>query len=169
MLLTMQVRTNSTHDEIGRDQQSVQQLLRKDQQFETELVLLAQDIQLIQQEAKRLNGRYAGEKEADVLTQWKLLQQFVDQRKRLLYDYEDLHRFFGLARDLHLWMDGIIRQMQNSDKPHDVSGVDLLMNNHQSLKAEIDARQENFIMCINLGKSILMNYYHRNKTMVIFL
>lgn len=99
------------------------------------------------------------QKEIDVLTQWKLLQQFVDQRKRLLNDYEDLHRFFDLARDLHLWMNGIIRQMKNSDKPHDVSGVDLLMNNHQSLKAEIDARQENFIMCINLGK-----LFYRYKT-----
>ncbi|CAF4253713.1 unnamed protein product, partial [Rotaria magnacalcarata] len=104
ILLTMQERKNSIPDEIGRDQQSVQQLLRKHQQFETELVLLAQDIQRIQQESKRLNGRYAGEKEAeikqkeyDVLTQWKLLQQFVDQRKRLLNDYEDLHRFFNLA------------------------------------------------------------------------
>ncbi|CAF4444167.1 unnamed protein product, partial [Rotaria sp. Silwood2] len=149
ILLTMQERKNSIPDEIGRDQQSVQQLLRKHQQFETELVLLAQDIQRIQQEAKRLNGRYAGEKETeikqkefDVLTQWKLLQQFVDQRK---------------PRDLHLWMDGMIRQMNNSDKPHDVSGVDLLMNNHQSLKAEIDARQENFIMCINLD---LINRRH---------
>ena len=158
ILQAMHERKNAIPDEIGRDQQSVQQLLRKHQQFETELVLLAQDIQRIQQEAKRLNGRYAGEKEAeirqrenDVLTQWKLLQQFVDQRKRLLNDYDDLHRFFNLARDLHLWIDGMIRQMTNSAKPHDVSGVDLLMNNHQSLKAEIDARQENFTMCINLG------------------
>jgi len=162
ILQTMQERKNSIPDEIGRDQQSVQQLLRKHQQFETELVLLAQDIQRIQQEAKRLNGRYAGEKEAeikqreiDVLTQWKSLQQFVDQRKRLLNDYDDLHRFFNLARDLNLWMDGMIRQMTNSSKPHDVSGVDLLMNNHQSLKAEIDARQENFTMCINLGKDLI--------------
>jgi spectrin beta len=165
ILSAMQERKNAIPDEIGRDQQSVQQLLRKHQQFETELVLLAQDIQRVQQEAKRLNGRYAGEKEAeikqkeiDVLNQWKLLQQFVDQRKRLLNDYEDLHRFFGLARDLHLWMDGMIRQMNNSDKPHDVSGVDLLMNNHQSLKAEIDARQENFTMCINLGKLLKLIY-----------
>ncbi|CAF1060614.1 unnamed protein product [Rotaria sp. Silwood1] len=169
ILLTMQERKNSIPDEIGRDQQSVQQLLRKHQQFETELVLLAQDIQRIQQEAKRLNGRYAGEKETeikqkefDVLTQWKLLQQFVDQRKRLLNDYEDLHRFFGLARDLHLWMDVMIRQMNNSDRPHDVSGVDLLMNNHQSLKAEIDARQENFIMCINLGKDLINRRHVRS-------
>ena len=60
-MLAMQERKNAIPDEIGRDQQSVQQLLRKHQQFETELVLLAQDIQRIQQEAKRLNGRYAGE------------------------------------------------------------------------------------------------------------
>ena len=151
ILLSMQERKNAIPDEIGRDQQSVQQLLRKHQQFETELVLLAQDIQRIQQEAKRLNGRYAGEKEADikqkeidVLHQWKLLQQFVDQRKRLLNDYEDLHRFFNLTRDLNMWMDGMIRQMTNSAKPHDVSGVDLLMNNHQSLKAEIDATTRKF-------------------------
>ena len=94
-------------------------------------------------------------------TQWKLLQQFVDQRKRLLNDYEDLHRFFNLARDLNIWMDGMIRQMNNSDKPHDVSGVDLLMNNHQSLKAEIDARQENFTMCINLGKDLINRRHAR--------
>lgn len=169
ILLAMQERKNAIPDEIGRDQQSVQQLLRKHQQFETELVLLAQDIQRIQQEAKRLNGRYAGEKEAeirqkenDVLTQWKLLQQFVDQRKRLLNDYDDLHRFFNLSRDLHLWMDGMIRQMNNSSKPHDVSGVDLLMNNHQSLKAEIDARQENFTMCINLGKDLINRRHVRS-------
>ena len=37
----------------------------------------------------------------------------------------------------------------------DVSGVELLMNNHQSLKAEIDAREENFAICINLGKDLL--------------
>ncbi|CAF3118800.1 unnamed protein product [Rotaria socialis] len=169
ILLTMQERKNSIPDEIGRDQQGVQQLLRKHQQFETELVLLAQDIQRIQQESKRLNGRYAGEKEAeikqkeyDVLTQWKLLQQFVDQRKRLLNDYEDLHRFFNLARDLNMWMDVMIRQMNNSDKPHDVSGVDLLINNHQSLKAEIDARQENFTMCINLGKDLINRRHPRS-------
>ena len=123
ILLTMEERKHAIPDEIGRDQQSVQQLLRKHQQFETELVLLAQDVQRIQEETKRLNGRYAGEKEAeikqkenDVLTQWKLLQQFVDQRKRLLNDFEDLHRFFNLTRDLHMWMDGIIRQMNNSSK-----------------------------------------------------
>ena len=36
-----------------------------------------------------------------------------------------------------------------------MSGVELLMNNHQSLKAEIDAREENFNVCIKLGRELL--------------
>lgn len=37
----------------------------------------------------------------------------------------------------------------------DVSGVQLLLSNHQSLKAEVDAREENFTICINLGRNLL--------------
>lgn len=44
----------------------------------------------------------------------------------------------------------------------DVSGVDLLINNHQSLKAEIDAREENFAICINLGKALLERNHYRS-------
>ena len=46
----------------------------------------------------------------------------------------------------------------------DVSGVELLMNNHQSLKAEIDAREENFTACFRLGKELLSrNHYASNE------
>lgn len=42
----------------------------------------------------------------------------------------------------------------------DVSGVELLMNNHQSLKAEVDAREDNFNVCVSLGKELLSrNHY----------
>jgi hypothetical protein len=45
----------------------------------------------------------------------------------------------------------------------DVSGVELLMNNHQSLKAEIDTREDNFAACISLGKELLSrNHYDSN-------
>merc|ERR1712071_8927 len=54
-----------------------------------------------------------------------------------------------------LWIEDLIRQMNTSEKPRDVSGVELLMNNHQSLKAEIDARGDNFSACIALGKELL--------------
>jgi len=44
----------------------------------------------------------------------------------------------------------------------DVSGVELLMNNHQSLKAEIDAREENIAICVNLGKDLLARRHYRS-------
>jgi spectrin beta len=37
------------------------------------------------------------------------------------------------------------------------------MNNHQSLKAEIDTREDNFAACISLGKELLSrNHYDSN-------
>jgi len=37
------------------------------------------------------------------------------------------------------------------------------MNNHQSLKAEIDTREDNFTACISLGKELLSrNHYASN-------
>lgn len=75
-------------------------------------------------------------------------------------DTGDLFRFFNLVRTLMIWMDDVVRQMNTSEKPRDVSGVELLMNNHQSLKAEIDTREDNLLSCINLGKDLLArNHY----------
>ena len=37
------------------------------------------------------------------------------------------------------------------------------MNNHQSLKAEIDARDENFSICVNLGKDLLARKHPRSQ------
>lgn len=45
----------------------------------------------------------------------------------------------------------------------DVSGVELLMNNHQGLKAEIDARDENFTICVNLGKDLIHRRHPRSQ------
>merc|ERR1712018_787504 len=68
------------------------------------------------------------------------------------------------VRNLVLWMDDLMRQMKTSEKPRDVSGVDLLMNNHQGHKAEIDAREDNFSDCVNLGKELLnRNHYASNE------
>lgn len=51
----------------------------------------------------------------------------------------------------------------------DVSGVELLMNNHQSLKAEIDTREDNFTACISLGKELLSrNHYASNEVNYFF-
>ena len=50
----------------------------------------------------------------------------------------------------------------------DVSGVELLMNNHQSLKAEIDTREDNFSGCISLGKELLSRSHYASEEVIIW-
>jgi len=87
-----------------------------------------------------------------------------DTRKNKLNDTGNLFRFFAMVRNLMLWMDDLMRQMSTSEKPRDVSGVELLMNNHQGHKAEIDAREDNFADVYSLGKELLsMQHYASNE------
>lgn len=83
-----------------------------------------------------------------------------EARKNKLADTGDLFKFFNMVRILMLWMEDVVRQMNTSEKPRDVSGVELLMNNHQSLKAEIDTREDNFAACIALGKELLSREHY---------
>lgn len=45
----------------------------------------------------------------------------------------------------------------------DVSSVELLMNNHQGIKAEIDARNDSFTACIELGKTLLARKHYASE------
>ncbi|XP_050732395.1 spectrin beta chain-like isoform X2 [Eriocheir sinensis] len=158
---------NSISDELGRDAGSVSALQRKHQNFVQDLVMLQQQVQQVQDDSSKLQAAYAGDKareitnrEAEVVSAWLNLQGMCEDRRVKLSDTGDLFKFFNMVRTLILWMDDVIRQMNTTEKPRDVSGVELLMNNHQSLKAEVDAREDNFNVCVSLGKELLArNHY----------
>lgn len=158
---------NSMSDELGRDATVVSTLLRNHSGFEQDLATLATHVSSVQEKSANLQAAYAGDKareiqnrEAEVVNAWLNLQAMVDGRRVKLVDTGDLFKFFSMVRDLMLWMDDIIRQMNTQEKPRDVSGVELLMNNHQSLKNEIDAREENFDICVNLGQNLLARKHY---------
>merc|ERR1719464_163052 len=162
---------NSMSEELGRDSGSVSALLRKHQNFLQDLQGLQAQVQAIQEESAKLQAAYAGDKAMEITNRvrevvraWLELQNIGDSRKSKLNDTSDLFKFFAMVRNLVLWMDDLMRQMKTSEKPRDVSGVELLMNNHQGHKAEIDARADNFNDCITLGKELLgRNHYASNE------
>lgn len=161
---------NAMSDELGRDAQSVSALQRKHTSYEHDLQTLATAVQSIRDESGKLQQSYAGEKARDILNRegevvnaWQKLLAYVDARRYKLADTGDLFKFFNMVRDLLLWMEQVVRQMNTSEKPRDVSGVELLMNNHQSLKAEIDAREDNFATCISLGKELLTRRHYASE------
>ncbi|XP_065292729.1 spectrin beta chain isoform X2 [Dermacentor albipictus] len=158
---------NGMSEELGRDAVSVSNLQRKQANFENDLQTLGSAVEGIRSQASQLGAAYAGDKareiqtrEAEVVAAWQRLLSSCDSRRARLADTGDLFRFLSMVRDLLLWMEEVVRQMNSSEKPRDVSGVELLMNNHQSLKAEVDAREDNLSACLALGRDLLArNHY----------
>ncbi|XP_074602834.1 spectrin beta chain-like isoform X2 [Brevipalpus obovatus] len=167
VLARIQEKHHALPDELGRDAKSVSNLQRKHANFEHDLQTLRSAVQTIQEDSDKLQAMYAGEhardiinRETDVMNAWRQLITKCDARRGKLADTNDLLKFFMMVRDLIAWMEDVVRQMNASEKPRDVSGVELLMNNHQNLKGEIDARKDNFEACISLGRELTeRNHY----------
>uniref|UniRef100_A0A4W6D1X3 Spectrin beta chain n=1 Tax=Lates calcarifer TaxID=8187 RepID=A0A4W6D1X3_LATCA len=122
-----------------------------------------QDIQLlVTQVQQHLRTVYAGEKaeaiaccEHEVMQGWKELLTSCEECRVQITTETDKLRFFGMVRDQIMWMDSIICQIGTGEKPRDVSSVEVLMNYHQSLKSEVEARSRSIMECIEMGKTLL--------------
>lgn len=161
-------KASSIPEEVGRDAKAVAALQRKHATFEYELSRLNAQVEGLVESANALLPSYAADKEQLILDRreavvlaWRQLQCGTEQRKGHLLDAADVHRFFAMVRELRMWMEVMRTEMATKEKPRDVSGVELLMNNHRSLKAEIDAREENFSICLSLGRTLLNRRHPR--------
>ncbi|XP_037388755.1 spectrin beta chain, non-erythrocytic 1-like isoform X1 [Pygocentrus nattereri] len=157
-------------EELGRDQNTVETLQRMHTTFEHDIQALGTQVKQLQEDAVRLQSAYAGDKaddiqrrEGEVLEAWRALLEACDGRRARLLDTSDKFRFFSMVRDLMLWMEDVIRLIDAQEKPRDVSSVELLMNNHQGIKAEIDARNDSFTTCIELGKGLLARKHYASE------
>ncbi|XP_060720372.1 spectrin beta chain, non-erythrocytic 1-like isoform X2 [Tachysurus vachellii] len=157
-------------EELGRDQNTVEALQRMHTTFEHDIQALGTQVKQLQEDAARLQSAYAGDKaediqrrEAEVLEAWRSLLEACDARRVRLIDTNNKFRFFSMVRDLMLWMEDVIRLIDAQEKPRDVSSVELLMNNHQGIKAEIDARNDSFTSCVELGKGLLSRKHYASE------
>ncbi|MBN3307478.1 SPTN4 protein, partial [Amia calva] len=130
--------------------------------FEHDIQLLVTQVRQLQESAAQLRTVYAGEKaeaiagkEQEVMQAWKELLNSCEECRVQITTATDKLRFFGMVRDLVLWMDSIICQIGTRDKPRDVSSVEVMMNYHQSLKSEIEARNKSLMQCMEMGKTLL--------------
>ncbi|XP_054436734.1 spectrin beta chain, non-erythrocytic 4 isoform X2 [Pteronotus mesoamericanus] len=140
---------------------SIQRTLRA---FEHDLQLLVSQVRQLQEGAAQLRTVYAGEhaeaiasREQEVMQGWKELLAACEDARLHVSSTADALRFHSQARDLLSWMDGISGQIGAADKPRDVSSVEVLMNYHQGLKTELEARAPELTACQELGRSLLLN------------
>ncbi|XP_056333916.1 spectrin beta chain, non-erythrocytic 4-like isoform X4 [Danio aesculapii] len=153
-------------------------LQRLMQTFEHDIQLLVAQVRQLQESAAQLRTVYAGEKaeaiamqEHEVMQAWKELLISCEDCRMQITTATDKLRFFGMVRDQLMWMESIICQIGTGEKPssflralmgyglsgtcRDVSSVEVLMNYHQSLKSEVEARNKSVLQCIELGKTLL--------------
>uniref|UniRef100_A0A8C2AIR9 Spectrin beta chain n=1 Tax=Cyprinus carpio TaxID=7962 RepID=A0A8C2AIR9_CYPCA len=137
-------------------------LQRLMQTFEHDIQLLVTQVRQLQESAAQLRTVYAGEKaeaiamqEHEVMQTWKELLISCEDCRMQITTATDKLRFFGMVRDQLMWMESIICQIGTGEKPRDVSSVEVLMNYHQSLKSEVEARNKSVLQCIEMGKTLL--------------
>ncbi|KAM6427580.1 spectrin beta chain, non-erythrocytic 4 isoform 1-T1 [Liasis olivaceus] len=132
--------------------------------FEHDVQVLVAQVRQLQEVAAQLQTVYAGEnadaiatKEQEVLRSWKELLSSCEDCRLQVTTTADKIRFLNLVRDLVSWMDTILCQIGAGEKPRDVSTVEVLMNDHQGLKSEIETRSKTIAACVDLGKTLVLN------------
>ncbi|XP_053908842.1 LOW QUALITY PROTEIN: spectrin beta chain, non-erythrocytic 4-like [Cuculus canorus] len=132
--------------------------------FEHDVEVLVTQVRQLQEGAAQLRTLYAGDnaeaiagREQEVLRAWKELLAACEECRLHVASVAEKIRFVGTVRDLLAWMDGVLCQIGAGEKPRDVSSVELLMNDHQGLKSEIEARGKSIAACLELGKSLLLS------------
>ncbi|XP_071480653.1 spectrin beta chain, non-erythrocytic 1-like [Diadema antillarum] len=166
----IQEKQQEMSEELGKDQQSVAILQRKHVSFQSDLSALGSQVKDVQDEAGRLRAAYAGDKardidnrEKEVVDAWNALNGSIQFRTVRLDQTDELFRFLNMVRALMMWMDDITLQITTQEKARDVSGVELLMNGHQNLKAEIDTRDDSFTNVFTMGKDMLARDHYASK------
>ncbi|XP_072896311.1 spectrin beta chain, non-erythrocytic 1-like isoform X2 [Hemitrygon akajei] len=170
LLSLIQEKHKELPEELGRDANTAESFHRMHNAFERDIHSLGIQVQQFQDDAGRLQAAYAGDKaaaiqkqEQEVVEAWKALLDACDGRRTQLIDTADKFRFFSMVRDLMSWMESIVRLIETEEKPRDVCSVELLKKYHQGIRAEIDARNRNFVSCIDLGKMMLARKHHASE------
>ncbi|XP_073410266.1 spectrin beta chain, erythrocytic [Dendrobates tinctorius] len=149
-------------EELGGDVHTAETLHRVHTDFERSIHFIGSQVQGFQDTATRLYAAYAGDqaleiqkKEREVTEAWKALLDACDGRRTELSSAAEKFHFFSMVRNLMLWMESIMRQIETQEKPRDVSSVEFLIKHHQELRAEIEARNTTYDSCVGLGETLL--------------
>uniref|UniRef100_A0A8D8QLB4 Spectrin beta chain, non-erythrocytic 5 n=1 Tax=Cacopsylla melanoneura TaxID=428564 RepID=A0A8D8QLB4_9HEMI len=157
-------------DDLGKDSNTVLALIRKHEGFENDLVALEAQLQVLVEDAVRLQALYPGhnanhiaQQQAAVVSSWSALQERSAQRKDALQASCDLHKFLAQVRDLMSWAAGLRAAMLTEEKVRNAASAQILKAEHEALKAEIEAREASFRQVMELGEAMVQGGHYANE------
>ncbi|XP_078262240.1 spectrin beta chain, non-erythrocytic 5 [Rhinoraja longicauda] len=161
-LTHIEEKVKSVPDDVASDLQSVQAQLHAQEGLEHELPGIEQQLQELVDVADGVLHRCTMQqsaalqaKQQAVVENWESLRSQVEQRRELLEQACKVQQFLALVRDYFSWSAGLMREMRAEETARDISMTDLKLNQHQQIRAEIDAREEMFWHLVSRGHEIL--------------
>ena len=149
-------------EDVGRDLQSVQSLLRKHEGYENDLVALEAQLQILIDDSARLQREYPGGNAEHILKQqeivvqhWNNLQDRASLRKAHLQSSFSLQKFIASVKDLERWADCLGTEIGTQERVRDAFGVQILRTEHDRIKAEIEAREPDFSAVVAVGDKMI--------------
>ncbi|KAK6641322.1 hypothetical protein RUM44_013031 [Polyplax serrata] len=166
-LSRIQEKDAALSEDLGRDLNSVFALIKRHEGFENDLVALEAQLQILVEDAARLQAQYPGQNATQiaqqqkvVLDHWAALQQRASDRRELLNEACDLHKFLSQARDLMSWASGLRANMMTEEKVRDAASAQILKAEHEAVKAEIEAREDVFGKVVALSEEIIRDDHY---------
>lgn len=169
-LSRIQEKYTSIPTDLGRDLNSVQNLMRKHEGFENDLVALEAQLQVLVDDSTRLQVAYPGgnaehiyEQQNIVIENWNTLQERATQRKEELQASYHLQRFLTSIRDLESWAQTVYSSLKTEDKVRDLASAQVLKGEHNQLKAEIETREEIFSNALEAGGEMIQEKHYASE------
>ncbi|XP_073969406.1 spectrin beta chain, non-erythrocytic 5 kst isoform X2 [Rhodnius prolixus] len=157
-------------DDLGRDLNSAMALVRRHEGFENDLVALGDRLQMLVEEAARLQALYPGsnanqieQKQRALIDSWEDLKQKSELRKRILQASCDHQRFLSQVRDLMSWASGLRAAIMTEEKVRDAASAQILKEEHKRFLAEIEAREESFRLVMELGEEMIQSQHYASE------
>ncbi|XP_033210984.1 spectrin beta chain, non-erythrocytic 1 isoform X3 [Belonocnema kinseyi] len=154
-------------DDLGRDLNSVLSLIRRHEGFENDLVALEAQLQVLVEDAARLQALYPGnnathidQQQKIVVNNWEELKDRSAHRRDQLQASCDLQRFLTQVRDLINWAAGLRAAMSTEEKVRDAASAQSLKAEHEALKGEIEAREDSFSSVLDLGEAMVQTGHY---------
>ena len=150
-LLRIQEKNSALGNDVGKDIKSTQKLLRMQDVFDNDLLALKKQLEALAEDSASLQAKYPGpnadhinEQLAVVRNNWDNLQERAKAHKHTLKSNYKLQLFGLRCQDLVSWCSHLKIMLISEEKVTNVAEAQRLKSEHEILKSEIEAKEEDF-------------------------
>ncbi|XP_039179841.1 spectrin beta chain, non-erythrocytic 5 isoform X3 [Crotalus tigris] len=146
--------------DYGKDVESVENLLRKQDEIEREIGIIQSKMESLEPELCQIErnpstiSNKLTTKQKEMGNHWLQLQNETKQRGEKLIASYQLQKFNSELKELLDWIQEVKGQMELGDVPKNLAEAESLIEEHQEVKAEIEARGERLGALSNYGQKL---------------